>query len=194
MEIQIKPMYKFLDIKKFKINEISVIQKIMLNNIKISDIYDQAFYGTCTFETVKHDLWKINLSNEYSPKTNVIVIELKKDKILNPKNYAYLVIFQNSTNIIDSYGYFWVKANDDLQESVTRICLDHTHDDLLQNIIRDINSWPTVKLYNAINHIPRQFNHHEIQEIYKEYIETYRDPSYQHWESLLKQYNCLYKF
>ena len=192
MDIQIKPMYNFLDIKKFKLNETNIIQKILLNNIKLLDIYEQIFYGHCTFATPKHNIWKVNLLDEYSTKTNLIVIKLKKDKILNPKNYLYLVIFQNSTNIIDSYGYLWV-TGDEQKEAITHICLEHRHDDLLQSIIRDINSWPTVKFYNAINHIPKEFNYKEIQEIYKEYIETYRDPSYQHWESLLRQYNCLYK-
>lgn len=194
MELSFRPLFNYIDIKPFKFNEIYVINSLLKNNVKINSIYTNIYYGNVNFKSNKHDIWDIELFEEYQKtKTNSIILELLEDDFLNPRKYKYLVIFQNLTNLINSFGYAWVTNKDIDKEEYTNVSIDYEYDTLIKCIIRDINTWPTHKLYNAINNIPRKFNEIEINDIYKEYINIYRALAYEDWENELRKYNAKYK-
>lgn len=194
MELSFRPLFNYIDIKPFKFNEIYVINSLLKNNVKINSIYTNIYYGNVNFKSNKHDIWDVELFEEYQKtKTNSIILELLEDDFLNPRKYKYLVIFQNLTNLINSFGYAWVTNKDINKEEYTNVSIDYEYDTLIKCIIRDINTWPTHKLYNAINNIPRKFNAIEINDIYKEYINTYRALAYEDWENELRKYNAKYK-
>ena len=185
MELFVKPLYHYLGIKPFKDKDIYILTNMFGNNPTINNVIKQYFLGTINFESDIRDIWNIQTVNEFSRnKINSIIFEIKEDSFYNPLKYKYLIIFQNLTNALNSYGYIWVNESDlenESQNSYTKISIEYIYDNILQSLIQDINTWPTRKLYNAINNIPRQFTVKEMYEIYKEYIETYRALSYDEW-------------
>ena len=186
MELNIKPIYNYVDIKPFTEKDVYLINKIVLNNPNLLKIYDKFYYGYTQFGTSKHDNWNISFEEKYNNNINTIIIKLKQDIIENPQNNKYLIIFQNITKSINSYGYFWVNNNDNMDSM--HLSIEYLIDYLLYAVNRDMNIWPKVKLYNAIFGIPRKYNSVELEDIYKEYIETYRCKQYAKWKNL-KQYN-----
>ena len=184
-------MYYFIDIKPFTHKDIYKINRLLINNPTISSIYDTFYYGITTFENNKHDLWNISLSNNININTNTLVVKLKKDPKINVQNNKYLVIYQNITKAENSYGCFWINNNNQVKSM--HICIDYVIETLLQIIIKDINVWPKIKLYNVICNVDKTYNNVEVEKIYKEYIETYRCSTYEKWENMSKQYNSKYR-
>lgn len=191
MILNVKAQYNFIDVKQFTETDTYIINKMLLNNPKISEIYDSFNYETVHFNNSKHDIWNIDLTEKFENNTNALVIKLKTNIKQNPENNKYLVIYQNITKALNSYGYFWIKNNDDMGSM--HVSIDYLCDCLLWSIIRDINIWPKIKYNNAVSGIPRIFNIIELENIYKEYIETYRCSKYDKWLELSKQYNSRYK-
>ena len=66
------------------------------------------------------------------------------------------------------------------------VSIDYIVEDLLQTIIKDIHLWPKVKLYDTILDRKNKHNAIEIENIYKEYIETYRCSDYNKWKDIRK--------
>lgn len=191
MTLNIKPLYYFIDVKPFTYNDIYKINSLLINNPTISSIYDSLYYGKVTFENNKHDLWNIELNTTHNSNTNCLVIKLKSNEKVNPQNSQYLVIYQNITKAINSYGCFWI--NSDNKVKIMHVSIDYVIENILQAIIKDINFWPKQKLYNAICDIDKEYNAVTEEQVYKEYIETYRCSTYEKWNSLSKQYNGRYK-
>lgn len=187
----IVPMYYFIDVKSFQYNDTYKIKKLLYNNPLISNICEQLYYGIVTFENNKHDSWNIDFQEMFNINTNIIIIKIKENLKFNPQNNKYLVIYQNITKAQNSYGCFWINSENEVKSM--HVSIEYTFEDLLQIIIKDINLWSKIKLYNAISGIPKKFNVIEIDNIYKEYIETYRSKSIEEWESLSKVYNLRYR-
>ena len=187
----IVPMYYFIDVKPFQYNDTYKIKKLLYNNPLISNICEQLYYGIVTFENNKHDSWNIDFQEMFNINTNIIIIKIKENLKFNPQNNKYLVIYQNITKAQNSYGCFWINSENEVKSM--HVSIEYTFEDLLQIIIKDINLWSKIKLYNAISGIHKKFNVIEIDNIYKEYIETYRSKSIEEWESLSKVYNLRYR-
>lgn len=191
MILNVTAMYNYIDVKPFSKNDIYRIHKPIVNNASINSIYDSFYYGKVTFENSKHDVWNIETVEDFDNNINCLIIKLKTDNINNPANYKYLVIYQNITNIQNSYGFFWINKDDKM--STMHICLEYLIDELLHTIVRDIKFWPQMKLYNAISGVYSIHNIVELERLYKEYIETYRCSSYENWMKSFKKYNNRYK-
>ena len=187
----IKPLYYFIDVKEFTNNSIYKINSLLINNPVISQIYESMYYGETTFDNHKHDNWNIQLTNIFNSNINTIVIKLKEDLKNNPQNNKFLVIFQNLTKSQNSYGCFWINSENKVRSM--HVSIDYIVEDLLQTIIKDIHLWPKVKLYDAILDRKNKHNAIEIENIYKEYIETYRCSDYNKWKDMSRKFNARYR-
>ena len=190
MRLNIKSLYNFIDIKSFSEKDAYILNKMLLNNPKISEIIDKIYYGDVTFTDNKHSIWEIEFSEKFI-NHNAIILKLKQNVKENPENNSYLVIYQNLTKALNSYGYFWL--NKDNNMSSMHISIEYLMDDLLYLIIQDINLFPKIKLYNAKFNIPKSYNYVELEKIYKEYIETYRAYHYNEWNILGNNKNERFK-
>lgn len=185
------PMYYFIDVKPFQYNDTFKLIKLLYNNPVIGNICESAYLGKITFKNNKHDSWDIELLDKYSSNTDALILKIKENPKDNPQNNQYLVIFQNLTKAINSYGCLWI--NKDNKVKVMHVSIEYMVEDLLQTIIKDINFWPKIKLCNAISDRKHKHNCIEIENIYKEYIETYRCDKYDKWLEMSRQYNIRYK-
>ena len=185
------PVYYFIDVKPFQYNNIFKLNKLLYNNPIIGNICETFYFGKLIFKNNKHDLWDIELLDNYNSNIDALVIKIKENSIDNPQNNKYLVIFQNLTKTINSYGCLWINADNKVK--VMHVSIEYMIEDLLQTIIKDINFWPKIKLCNAISDRKYKYNNVEIENLYKEYIENYRCDNYNNWLEMSKKYNLRYK-
>lgn len=190
MKLNIKALYNFIDVKPFADKDVYILNKMLLNNSKISEIIEQIYYGNVNFIDNKHSIWDIDLCENFD-NNNVIIVKLKHNIPENPQNNNYLIIYQNLTKALNSYGYFWL--NKDNNMTSMHISIEYLMDNLLYLIIQDINLFPKIKLYNAKFNIPKLYNNVELEQIYKEYIETYRTHHYDDWVNLSHNKNDKFK-
>lgn len=185
------PIYYFIDVKPFQYNNTFKLTKLIYNNPVIGNICEACYFGKLIFKNNKHDSWTIELLDNYNSNIDALVIKIKENSIDNPQNNKYLVIFQNLTKTINSYGCLWINADNEVK--VMHVSIEYMVEDLLQTIIKDINFWPKMKLCNAISDYKHKYNNVEIENLYKEYIETYRCDNYDNWIEMSKKYNIRYK-
>lgn len=185
------PMYYFIDLKPFQYNDTFKIKNLLYNNPVIGNIYESFHFGKVTFKTNKHDSWDIDIIDTFNSNINTIVIKLKENQKINPQNNKYLVIYQNLTKAQNSYGCFWINSENKVKSM--HVSIEYMVEDLLQTIIKDINLWPKLKLYNTIVDTKNKHNAIEIENTYKEYIETYRCSNYEQWKEMSRKFNARYR-
>ena len=179
----------YVDISTFKESDINRLKSSILGKNDINELVNFIGYGIATFENHKHDRWNIECINKFTRgKINCLIFNVKEDEVYNPYKYTKLIVFQNLTKNIESYGFVWVKDN---ERSLIRFCLDYIDDEVVKRIMEDLNSWKLHHIYSAYSHKPK-LNAVEMKKAYVKYIETYRCKSYKDWEASLKVYNQRY--
>lgn len=175
--------FYYLEAKPFAERDIYILNNMVLNNISCSNIVKNTLFANIKFDSSKHDKWIITPYSMYQKKlTNGIVFILDEDNVkYNPRQYKYLIIFQNITKVESSYGFLWVKDN----QSLARFAIEYIHDEIIHQIIKDLNFWKIEKLYSAIYQEPK-ISLKEYNKVYKEYVETYRWKNFEEWENLIK--------
>lgn len=174
----------YLDVKPFIESDIYTFKSLISNNATLSSLISFNSCGEIEFDSDKHETWIINLVDEFKRKhINAIVFNVDDTNIkYNPQQYKYLILFQNITKALNSYGYIWVKED----KSLVRFALDYAYEEIIHHLIKDLNFWKVEKLYNAIYQEPK-ISLKEFNNVYKEYIETYRWNDFEEWENLSKK-------
>ena len=189
-EFSFEVLYCHLGISTFKETEINRLKLCILGKIDVARIIKFKGYGIINFENSRGDKWHVTVNEKFTRgKIHCLVFDVIEDEINNPYNYSKLIVFQNLTKSIDSYGYVWVKDNG---TSLLRFCLEHLDDEVANHMMQDLNGWKLHHIYAAYNN-ESKLSGLEMEKEYKKYIETYRAISYKDWQDGLKTYNQRYK-
>lgn len=182
----------YINLTNFKEKDTQIIRSILLNGSFTSHLLSFNSYGIVSFSDNKHKLWSIKLIDSFNKKsTNAMIFDVKEDELNNPYHFDKLVLYQNSMKNLESFGYIWIRTEDD--HTSIHSYLEYEKDNILKQINKDITTWHKHYIFDIYCR-PEKATKKEFEELYKKYIEEYRwSGSYEDWQNSFKSNNQQYQ-
>lgn len=186
----------YINITNFKEKDVNILIRMFWESPFISQLLSFDSYGIVNFPDSQHKVWDIKTSDTFNKKsTNILIFNVKEDEHNNPYKYDKLVIYQNSTKNIESFGYTWIRTEDD--HTSTHSYLEYLKDNIIKELNKDITTWHNYYIYKILyftSNKKDKITFEDSEKIYKKYIEEYRwAGTYDEWKNSFKSKNQQYQ-